>query len=248
MKTIALTAIALSALTVLPSKALAVELFDDIDLTDEMAMEAGMTPVELVPFHNMKNVVSNNINAAGIARAIQSNRLVIAVNKKASGAGSQTLKMYENGKEILETKISTGTEIRVTSKSGKSYITTTPLGFFRPASVYRDYHSYTWDAPMPNAVFFIGGIAIHATGQSNYKFLGSRASGGCVRTTLADSKVIREKVMETGRGQDFRIVNEGRGRNRVVSNTVKVDGIARFSGEMTNSKVDSWDTVIVVYQ
>jgi lipoprotein-anchoring transpeptidase ErfK/SrfK len=248
MKFMTISALALSTLTLMQPRAFAVELLEDADLTDEMALEAGMTPAELIPFQNMKSVVVNNLNTAGIARAVRSNRLVIAVNKSASGVGAQTLKMYENGTEVLTTKISTGKEQTVTSRSGKTYVSTTPVGFYRPTSVYRDYHSYTWDAPMPNSVFFVGGIAIHATGESNYQFLGTRASGGCVRTTLPDSKFIREKVMESGRGNDFRIVNEGKGRNRVVGNTVMVDGVSRMSGDLLNTKVESWDTVIVVYQ
>jgi hypothetical protein len=240
--------LSMSALLLMQNQLHAVELNEALDISDEMALEAGMTPVELMPWQNMKSAVVNTVTNANLSRAIQSHRLVIAINKKASGSGAQNLAMYENGAEVLNTVVSTGKEVQVTAKSGKVYVSTTPVGFFRPTSMYRDYHSYAWDAPMPNAVFFVGGIAIHATGESNYKFLGTRASGGCVRTKLEESKIIREKIMETGRGQDFRIVNEGKGRNRVVGNSVKVDGIARSSGDMLNTKVESWDTVIVVYQ
>ena len=104
---------------------------------------------------------------------------------------------------------------------------------------------------MPNAVFFIGGIAVHATGTSHYPELGTRASGGCVRTKLEISKLIREKVMETGRGSQagqFKMVKESEGRNRITNNMVVVDKINRQTGDIVNGKLNSWDTVIVVYE
>lgn len=267
--TTTISLLALSTFILIQPIAKAVETDIPLEISDEMALDAGMTPIELrphqdssinnlnaagltpielLPFQKMQNIITNNLNVAGIERAVRSHRLIIAVNKKATGAGAQTLTMYENGTEVLSFSVSTGKEERVVSKSGRVYVSTTPEGYFRPTKVFRDYHSYTWDAPMPNAVFFIGGIAIHATGEQNYKLLGTRASGGCVRTKLAESKLIREKIMETGRGNDFKILSEGKGRNLISENTVKVDGVARLSGDPLNSKLDSWDTVIIVHQ
>lgn len=246
--TFKMSLLALSTFVLMQPMAKAIEIDDTMELTDEMALEAGMTPVEVAPLQKMKMIINNFESTAGVERAVRSHQLVIVVNKKPSGTGAQTLTMYENGSEILHTNISTGKEERVQSKSGRVYVSTTPVGFFRPTKVYKDYLSYTWNAPMPNSVFFVGGIAIHATGEANYQYLGTRASGGCVRTKLADSKFIREKVMSSGRGQDFKIVNESKGRNRIANNSVSVDGIARYSGAPLNTKLDSWDTVIIVHE
>lgn len=221
------------------------------ELTDEQALAEGMMPIEEYAMTEMKSVLTPGLNKEGVERAIRNHRLVIAINKAASGPDAQTLTMYENGVEILKEKISTGREKQEKAKSGRVYVSTTPKGFFRPTKIYRDYLSYTWNAPMPNAVFFVGGIAIHATGHSSYKDLGKRASGGCVRTILETSKVIREKVMDSGRGSQsgqYKIVNEAKGRNRIANNTVSVNQISRNTGDILKEQLSSWDTVIIVHE
>lgn len=218
-------------------------------LTDEQAVAEGMTPIEEFMMTEMKAALTPGLSKEGVLEAARRHRLVIAVNKAAKGPEAQTLTMYENGVEVFKEKISTGREKTEKAKSGRVYISTTPKGFFRPTKMYRDYLSYTWNAPMPNAVFFIGGIAIHATTKSHYKELGTRASGGCVRTIHETSKMIREKIMETGRGvNNFKILAEAKGRNRIANNMVSVDQISRHTGDMLNAKVNSWDTVIIVYE
>ncbi len=220
-------------------------------LTDQEAVDDGMMPIEDYVVSEMKAVVTPGLNNEGVARAAQTHRLVIAINKASKGPDAQTLRIFENGVEVLKEKISTGREKEEKAKSGRVYFSTTPKGFFRPTKVYRDYMSYTWQAPMPNAVFFIGGIAVHATGKSHYPELGTRASGGCVRTKLEISKLIREMVMETGKGKEpgqFKVVKESEGRNRITNNMVVVDKINRQTGDIMNAKLNSWDTVIVVYE
>jgi hypothetical protein len=220
-------------------------------LTDQEAVDDGMMPIEDYVVSEMKAVVTPGLNSEGVARAAQTHRLVIAINKASKGPDAQTLRIFENGVEVLKEKISTGREKEEKAKSGRVYFSTTPKGFFRPTKVYRDYMSYTWQAPMPNAVFFIGGIAVHATGKSHYPELGTRASGGCVRTKLEISKLIREMVMETGKGKEpgqFKVVKESEGRNRITNNMVVVDKINRQTGDIMNAKLNSWDTVIVVYE
>lgn len=218
-------------------------------LTDEQALSEGMTPVEEYMMTEMKAALTPGLSKEGVLEAARRHRLVISINKAAKGPEAQTLTMFENGVEIFKEKISTGREKREKAKSGRVYISTTPKGFFRPTKMYRDYMSYTWKAPMPNSVFFIGGIAIHAAGKSAYKDLGTRASGGCVRTILETSKMIREKIMETGRGvNNFKILRESEGRNRIANNMVSVDQLSRHTGDILNAKVNSWDTVIIVYE
>lgn len=220
-------------------------------LTDDEAIAEGMTPASEYYMNEMNAILTPGLNSEGVARAVQSHRLVIAVNKAAKGPGAQTLTMYENGVEILKQKISTGREKQEKAKSGRTYFSTTPKGFFRPKSIYRDYLSYTWNAPMPNAVFIVGGIALHATTASHYAELGTRASGGCVRLLLETSKFIREKVMDTGKGSQpgqYKVVNEAKGRNIITGNSVPVDAIDRNTGDMLNAKVNSWDTVVIIYE
>jgi lipoprotein-anchoring transpeptidase ErfK/SrfK len=217
--------------------------------TDQEAFELGMTPLEAYEF-DVNELKTNHTNKLETIANLAP--VVIAVNKKASGAGAQTLKVFQEGIEVFETKVSTGTETRVTSTSGKSYVTTTPLGNYRPTKVYKDYLSYTWNAPMPHAVFFIGGIAIHATGKSNYSKLGSRASGGCVRVTLEDSEYLYNLVLGTGL-PTYVIRRESNGRNRVNNGSIQVAQVNRDRDEFVTRNgnpvmVQSWDTIIKVYQ
>lgn len=220
-------------------------------LTDQEALDEGMMPAEEYIVANMKAVVTPGLSLAGVKQAAQTHRLVIAVNKAAKGPNAQSLTIFENGVETFKTKISTGREKQETAASGRVYFSTTPKGYFRPTKIYKNYLSYTWNAPMPNAVFFIGGIALHATGTSHYAELGSRASGGCVRLRLEASKMIREKVMDTGLGSrpgQYKLIAESKGRDRISKNSVSVDGVDRMTGDLLNSKLTSWDTVIVVYE
>jgi lipoprotein-anchoring transpeptidase ErfK/SrfK len=267
-------------------------------LTDEMALEEGMTPLEeikndagsdffmdstlnmldqgLIEF-NRPEYVTTIPSMDDIDRVIRSHRQVIVINKAAKGPDAQTLRVYlngqlrtlkdevtkvVNGKQITEivdkevVKISTGRERQETAKSGRVYVSTTPKGFFRPQRLYTMYYSNTWKADMPNAIFMCSnfatecGIAIHATGVSAYPDLGTRASGGCVRTKLGVSEQLRELVMDTGRGSrpgQFSTVTESYRRFKVTNNTVSVDNVDRNTG-VIGSKVNSWDTVIVVYE
>ena len=265
--------------------------FSAVTITDQEAIELGMSPIEeaqsksaaeAVSFERSE-YVSTIPSEDDIQRLIESHYQVIVVNKQASGKDAQTLRVYQNGvikplfenrtvtqttngkltKSVIQefkdfVKISTGTEAKKVSPT-RTYIATTPKGVFRPHRVYTDYLSGTWNAQMPNAVFIncgkpwseICGIAVHATSTDHYPELGTRASGGCVRTKLEVSKQIRELVMESGKGirpGDFTIVKESQGRNRVKNNEVSVDLVDRFTGGIKNAKVNSWDTLIVIYE
>ena len=79
--------------------------------------------------------------------------------------------------------------MHVTDASGESYdwaISSgrpghrTPTGAYRPTRMYTMIHSIKYDnAPMPHAIFFTGGYAIHGTEAVGH--LGHTASHGCVR-------------------------------------------------------------------
>jgi len=64
----------------------------------------------------------------------------------------------------------------------------TPRGTFRVQRMHRVYFSKKYDdSPMPNSLFFDGGIAVH--GSYHVKSLGRAVSHGCVR--LAPENAIR---------------------------------------------------------
>jgi hypothetical protein len=83
----------------------------------------------------------------------------------------------------------------------------TPRGSFRPQWTARMWYSRKYDnAPMPHAVFFTGGVAVHAT-QST-ALLGQPASHGCVRLAPANAARFYALVQKHGLKQT-RIVVQG---------------------------------------
>jgi len=226
------------------------------NFNDAMALEMGMTPLK--EYKAAKKNVSRPPTAETLARLQQENRLLIVVDKSKEGtrASSQTLVAYEYGIEVFRTMVSTGTEtMSPVTPSGRRYVRTTPAGHFRPTRVYTKYLSHTWNSPMDNAVFIIGGIALHATPRdaAHQGRLGFRASGGCVRLKIEDSLRVRELVMNSGKGfaeGNYVVTNPERGRLLVTRNTVEVAPIVRASGEMvsTVAKVQGWDTTVLVHE
>ncbi|MBS7545899.1 L,D-transpeptidase [Ancylobacter oerskovii] len=88
------------------------------------------------------------------------------------------------------------------STARKGYLT--PTGSFRPQRLHRRYFSRKYDnAPMPHAVFFHRGWAIHGTGD--LRRLGRPASHGCVRLAPANAATFYRLVGTHGRA-DTRIV------------------------------------------
>ena len=74
----------------------------------------------------------------------------------------------------------------------------TPSGSYTPFRMERDYFSKEWDdAPMPYAIFFTGrGHAIHGTQYT--RRLGTRASHGCVRLSVANAATLFALVRREG--------------------------------------------------
>ncbi|MEO1105691.1 MAG: L,D-transpeptidase [Pseudomonadota bacterium] len=73
----------------------------------------------------------------------------------------------------------------------------TPPGTFRPQRMYRDYYSRQYEgAPMPNAIFFERGYAIH--GSWEIASLGQPASHGCVRLHPSEAETLFEMVVLVG--------------------------------------------------
>jgi len=79
----------------------------------------------------------------------------------------------------------------------------TPTGAWKPTWLSLDHRSKTYgDAPMPYAVFFTGGYAVHATEAVG--LLGRPASHGCVRLALENAETFFGLVQSYG-AQDTRI-------------------------------------------
>ncbi len=83
----------------------------------------------------------------------------------------------------------------------------TPKGQFTPTWLSKDHKSSQYeDAPMPNAVFFNQGIAVHGTDA--VARLGSPASHGCVRLAQDNAETFFELVEAYGKF-NTRIVVKG---------------------------------------
>jgi lipoprotein-anchoring transpeptidase ErfK/SrfK len=73
----------------------------------------------------------------------------------------------------------------------------TPPGSYTGQRKYTMWRSRTYDnAPMPFAVFFFDGYAVHGT--TALRALGTPASHGCVRVTTPNAKIFYELVDEVG--------------------------------------------------
>ena len=96
--------------------------------------------------------------------------------------------------------------MHVESASGTSYdwpVSTardgyvTPTGTFHPERLAEVYHSKKYDnAPMPHAVFFYYGFAIHGTNETRH--LGHPASHGCVRLAPGNATKLFNMVKAEG--------------------------------------------------
>lgn len=81
------------------------------------------------------------------------------------------------------------------STAREGYVT--PTGTFQPERLVEVYHSKKYDnAPMPHAVFFYYGFAIHGTNE--VKHLGTAASHGCIRLAPANATRLFNLVKAEG--------------------------------------------------
>ncbi len=98
---------------------------------------------------------------------------------------SQSMSIYSRGARQGSYKVSTG-------KPGHA----TPRGSWRVQRMARVHWSRQFNAPLPHAIFFVGGVAIHAT-KGVHK-LGTRASHGCVRLSPGDAARVYGMVARHG--------------------------------------------------
>jgi lipoprotein-anchoring transpeptidase ErfK/SrfK len=90
--------------------------------------------------------------------------------------------------------------------SSAAYGYTTPTGMFRPTWMTKMHYSRQYDlAPMPHAIFFSRGAAIHGTYA--VRQLGRPASHGCVRLAPGNAAKLFRLVSEHGKAQTSIVVH-----------------------------------------
>jgi lipoprotein-anchoring transpeptidase ErfK/SrfK len=98
----------------------------------------------------------------------------------------QTMTVSVNGDQKYRWRISSGVQRFAT-----------PTGNFYPQWTSRMWYSKQYDnAPMPNAVFINGGVAVHATYE--VAALGRPASHGCIRLAPANARTFYDLVARHG--------------------------------------------------
>jgi lipoprotein-anchoring transpeptidase ErfK/SrfK len=135
---------------------------------------------------------------------------------------SQTMTVSVNGVSRYSWAISSGTAAFPT-----------PTGTFRPEWTSKMWYSRKYDwAPMPNAVFINGGVAVHGTYHT--AALGSPASHGCIRLSTANAKTFYNLVERHGL-RFTRVSVFGRPHWRGGSEVA-----SRASRKKTYAKQDNW--------
>lgn len=105
---------------------------------------------------------------------------------------AQRMRVYINGSERYVWPVST---------ARRGYVT--PVGTFRPQRLEPIWYSKKYDnAPMPHAIFFLGGYAIHGTYAT--RWLGRPASHGCVRLNPGNAATL------------YSLVSQARGSTTIV--------------------------------
>jgi len=100
--------------------------------------------------------------------------------------GQQKMDVYVDGELQHRWRVSTG-------RNGFN----TPEGVYRPQRMERQWYSKQYDdAPMPHAVFFNAGYAIHGT--TDVSRLGRQASHGCIRLHPEHAEELFDLVEEHG--------------------------------------------------
>ncbi len=109
---------------------------------------------------------------------------------------SQTMTVSEDGVLKYRWKVST---------ARRGYVT--PTGSYTAKWLSRDHRSKKYDnAPMPYAVFFNGGYAVHGTYE--LKHLGRPASHGCVRLEPRNAATFFSLTSEVGLSNTRIVINQ----------------------------------------
>ncbi|MHB1109373.1 MAG: L,D-transpeptidase [Devosia sp.] len=121
---------------------------------------------------------------------------LVLVLVTSSALARELLVTIDLSEQSMSVRVDGVTEHRWAVSTGrKGY--PTPRGTFRPLRMYRSYFSIKYDnAPMPHAIFFHRGYAIHGT--TEIKSLGRPASHGCVRLHPSNAALLYSLVKQAG--------------------------------------------------
>jgi L,D-transpeptidase catalytic domain len=146
-----------------------------------------------------------SLSFSTVAHAAEAGSLKVSVDLT-----NQRMHVKENGETIHSWAISSGR---------RGYRTVT--GKFKPKWMTRMHYSRKYDnAPMPNAIFFHRGYAIHGTYATGR--LGRPASHGCIRLSPRNAKILYNLVSRHGRGNTTIAVHgSARDRSYVTSKSRK---------------------------
>ncbi|MAY61309.1 MAG: hypothetical protein CML29_03785 [Rhizobiales bacterium] len=141
----------------------------------------------------MKKILLAGAIAAGMLMSVASAHAARIVAKV--DISSQTMTVSQNGVVKYRWKVSTGR---------KGY--GTPTGSYSPKWLSKHHRSRKYNnAPMPYAVFFRGGYAVHGTNQVSR--LGRPASHGCIRLETANAAKFFSMVERNGHSNIRIVIN-----------------------------------------
>lgn len=121
----------------------------------------------------------------------RSGQIVIRVDKS-----DQEMTVMQGGRRLFSWPVSTG-----------AFGYDTPVGTYQPTWFSPNHKSSQYgDAPMPWAIFFFEGFAIHATFDT--WALGNRASHGCVRLEVGNAEELFKTVYAQGKDNTYIVIQE----------------------------------------
>ncbi len=121
-------------------------------------------------------------------------------------ASARVVAQINIGKQTMVVKVDGRTEyVWHVSTARKGFVT--PHGSYAPKHMHRSYFSRKYyNSPMPFAIFFRGGYAVHGT--TALSKLGTPASHGCIRLKTAHAAELYSLVKQHGQSRS-RIVITG---------------------------------------
>lgn len=126
--------------------------------------------------------------------------MIIAMFAMASVAHAEVFITIDKSEQEMVVQTPDHLYVWNVSTARKGYFT--PTGIFQPYLLKPMHYSSKYDnAPMPNSVFFLGGYAIHATGD--VKHLGRPASHGCVRLSPENAWFLFETIKFYGKENTY---------------------------------------------
>jgi len=167
------------------------------------------------------------VAALSISTVVQAGTLKVKIDLT-----HQSMSVQENGQTVHTWPISSG-------RAGHRTVT----GTFKPQWMTRMHYSRKYDnAPMPNAIFFHGGFAIHGTYATGR--LGSTASHGCVRLAPGNARTLYNLVSRHGSAKTtISISGTARDRAPAVASSRRGKSRGRYAyADDTSLRMDGYSS------